>query len=215
MRHAEQHARTRLRERRQRLAIEAARLMAESGIRDFQLAKRKAAERLGEFDDSALPRNSEVEDALREYQRLFLSGSQPRELRQRREAALRAMVFLDRFEPRLAGPVLEGTADAHTPVTLHLFEDDSDAVAHFLEEHGIPCELRSRQLRLDRERSADFPAYLFTAEGLPFELVVMPRDALRQAPLDRVSGRAMRRASAAALEALLADEPDDLQPAVR
>ena len=47
MHHARQHAETRIRERRHRLAHEAARLMAESGIRDFHQAKLKAAERLG------------------------------------------------------------------------------------------------------------------------------------------------------------------------
>ena len=37
-------------------------------MRDFHLAKRKAAQRLGIFDDASLPRNREIEDALREYQ---------------------------------------------------------------------------------------------------------------------------------------------------
>jgi len=46
--------------------------MAEHGIRDFLIAKRKAAERMGVTDVAAvLPRNVEIEDALAEYQRLF------------------------------------------------------------------------------------------------------------------------------------------------
>jgi hypothetical protein len=206
MRHAEQHARTRTRERRQRLAIEAARLMAEDGIRDFHQAKLKAAARLGEHDEGALPRNREIEDALREYQRLFHGDSQPQQVRQRREAATRAMSFLARFEPRLVGAVLEGTADAHTAVCLQLFDDDGDGVARFLDESGIPYEQRARQLRLDRERSAEFPVYLFSAEELAFDLTVLPRDALRQAPLDRSGERPMRRASLAVLQELLAEE---------
>lgn len=71
MHHARAHADTRTRERRHRLAHEAARLMAEGGIRDFHQAKLKAASRLGIHDDASLPRNREIEDALREYQRLF------------------------------------------------------------------------------------------------------------------------------------------------
>jgi hypothetical protein len=206
MRHAEQHAKTRTRERRQRLAIEAARLMIEGGIRDFHQAKLKAAARLGEPDEGGLPRNREIEEALRESQRLFQSDSQPQQLRARREAASRAMGFLARFDPRLVGPVLDGTADAHSPVCLHLFDDDTDAVARFLTDSGIPYEQRDRQLRLDRERSAEYPVYLFVADGLPFDLTVLPRDALRQAPLDRSGERAMRRASLAALQELLAAE---------
>jgi hypothetical protein len=206
MRHAEQHARTRTRERRQRLAIEAARLMVEGGIRDFHQAKLKAAARLGEHDEGSLPRNSEIEEALREYQRLFQADRQPHQLQRRREAAARAMAYLARFEPRLVGAVLEGTADAHTAVCLHLFEDEPEAVAHFLAESGIPFEQRARQLRLDRERVAEFPVYLFAAEEVAFDLTVLPRDALRQAPLDRGGERAMRRASLSMLQEMLAAE---------
>jgi hypothetical protein len=61
-------------------------------------------------------------------------------------------------------------------------------------------------LRLDRERSGEFPVFLFAAEELPFDLTVLPRDALRQAPLDRSGERPMRRASLAALQELLASE---------
>src|SRR3954469_14225593 len=56
---------------RRALAQEAARIMSEHGIRDFLTAKRKAAERFGVVDGSVLPRNTEIEDALAEYQRLF------------------------------------------------------------------------------------------------------------------------------------------------
>ena len=49
---------------RRSVAVEAARLMSESGIRDFQMAKRKAAERLGANEKSQLPNNSEIEERL-------------------------------------------------------------------------------------------------------------------------------------------------------
>jgi len=203
--HAAQHAQTRIRERRYRLAHEAARLMAEGGMRDFHQAKLKAAERLGIFDDASLPRNREIEDALREYQRLFQCDNAA-ELRQRREAALHAMEFFASFQPRLVGPVLEGTADARSAVALHLYGDDPEAVARFLDQHGIPAEARSRRLRLDREREDDFPVWLFNADGLPFDLTVLPLDVLRQAPLSSVDERPMRRAGASQLRLLLAED---------
>jgi hypothetical protein len=204
MHHARQHAETRIRERRHRLAHEAARLMAESGIRDFHQAKLKAAERLGIADDASLPRNREIEDALREYQRLFRGDAHTQGLRQRREAALRALVFFADFDARLVGPVLEGTADSHSPVALHLYTDDPEAVPRFLEDHLIPAELRTRRLRLDRERQEDVPVWLFSAEDLTCDLAVLPRDALRQAPLSGVDEKPMKRASVAQLQELLA-----------
>lgn len=203
--HAQQQSQTRQRERRHRLAHEAARLMAEGGLRDYRQAKLKAAERLGISDDASLPRNSEIEDALREYQRLFQRDNIAA-LRHRREAALRALQFFGAFEPRLVGPVLDGTADARSPVALHLYSDDADAAPRFLEQHGIPAEPRSRRVRLDRQRIGDFPVWLFSAEDLAFDLTVLPCDVLRQAPLSATDEKPMRRASAVQLQQLLADE---------
>jgi len=206
MHHARQHAETRTHERRRRVAHEAARLMAESGIRDYHQAKRKAAERLGIHDDASLPRNSEIEDALREYQRLFQGDAQTAGLRARRDAALRALEFFAPFDPRLVGPVLDGTADRHSPVALHVYTDDDGAVARLLDAHMIPAESRSRRIRLDRERAIDVGVWVFSAEDLTFDVAVLPADALRQAPLSSVDEKPMKRASLAQLRELIAAE---------
>src|SRR5690606_23026259 len=183
MHRARQHAERRTRERRHRLAHEAARLMAEGGIHDYQQAKRKAADRLGIHDDASLPRNREIDEALREYQRLFVGESQAGALRLHREAALQALECFHAFRPRLVGRVLDGTADTGTPASLHLHADDRDEVAHFLVDAGIPAEAGSRRLRLDRTRELEAPAWMFSAEGVAFDLTVLPLDILRQAPL--------------------------------
>lgn len=206
--HAHQHAQSRLRERRERLAGEAARLMAESGIADYHQAKLKAAARLGIHDDASLPRNSEIEDALRQYQRLFRRDSTG-ELMRRREAALEALRFFRAFEPRLVGPVLEGTADERSPVLLHVHVDDADALARFFDEHDIPAQARSRRVRLDRHRDAEFPVWVFSADGLPFDVTVLPHDVLRQAPLSPVDEKPMRRASATQLRQIISEEEID------
>jgi len=113
---------------RRALAQEAARIMAEHGIRDFFVAKKKAAERLGVSDGSAvLPKNTEIETALVEYQRLFGGESHTESLYAQRRAALSAMRYLHEFEPRLVGPVLTGTATEHSDVQLHLFTDSAES----------------------------------------------------------------------------------------
>ena len=76
----------------------------------------------------------------------------------------------------------------------------------FLEDHLIPAELRTRRLRLDRERQEDVPVWLFSAEDLTFDLAVLPHDALRQAPLSGIDEKPMRRASGTQLRELLALE---------
>jgi hypothetical protein len=153
----------------------------------------------------SLPRNSEVELALREYQRLFQSDSQPVLLLQRREAATRAMDFLRRFDPRLVGAIADGSADAHSPVCLHLHCDEVESVVGFLEESGIPFDQRERRIRLDRERVIECPVLVFSADGVSMDLSVLPHDVLRQAPLDRSSHRPMQRLSLSALRSLMAN----------
>lgn len=204
MQTARQQAQSQIAERRRRLAHEAARLIAQSGITDYQQAKRKAASRLGIHDDLSLPRNEEIEQALREYQRLFAGPDHAGLLQRQRAAALEAMEFLDAFSPRLVGPVLDGTADARSPVQLHLHSDDEDAVARFLQDHRIPADARIRQVRMDREHKADVTVWGFTADGVTFELIVLPHQALRQAPLSGTNERPVPRASASHLAALLA-----------
>lgn len=202
------HAQDRMQRNRLRVAQEAARLMTEHGIRDFHHAKLKAAERLGVHDAQALPRNNEIEEALREHQRIFHADSQPRLLQERREAAVEAMRFLHQFEPRLVGAVLDGTADSHSAVCLHAFSDNPDDVILFLREQGVPVETQTRYLRVTRDEQAEYPVLLFAADGLPFDITVMPRDALRQPPLDRIDEKPMRRASLSTVETLLADADD-------
>jgi hypothetical protein len=203
------HAQDRLQRNRLLVAQEAARLMSEHGIRDFHHAKVKAAERLGIVDAQALPRNNEIEDALREHQRIFHAESQPQLLQERREAAVEAMRFLDRFDPRLVGAVLEGTADAHSAVCLHVFSDTAESVVLFLQERGVPITQQTRRLRTTRDEQEEYPVLLFAADGLPFDITVLPRDALKQAPLDRIDEKPMRRASLAAVEELLAIADND------
>jgi len=189
---------------RRALAQEAARLMAEHGIRDFLLAKRKAAERLGVIDGVALlPKNSEIESALAEYQRLFRGASHLEALEAQRRAALAAMRYLREFAPRLGGPVLSGTATEYTEVQLHLFAERVESVTLKLLDGGIPHELTEKRLKLNAELVRPFPGVRFEVDDQPIEATVFPTDGIRQAPMSPVDGRPMRRADAGEVEALL------------
>jgi len=185
------------------LAYQAARLMAESGIDDYAKAKRKLARRLGITDEAMLPRNEEIQAALREYQRLFRGHSQAQVLRHKREVAVQALAFFAAFLPRLTGSVLNGTADAHSPIVLHLHAEDADEVARFLLESDIPAGVHTANIRLDRQRSIKVPVWRFMAEGTAFELKVLPLTTLRQAPLSAFDDKPAPRATAAQVQMLL------------
>ncbi|HEX4051099.1 MAG TPA: hypothetical protein VHY19_09495 [Steroidobacteraceae bacterium] len=188
---------------RRALAQEAARIMAQHGIHDFLTAKRKAAERLGVTDTSALPRNVEIEQALMEYQRLFEADGHEQSLQSQRRAALRAMHWLSDFEPRLVGPVLSGTATEHADIQLHVFADRPETIALQLIDRGIAHEITERRVRLDAERIKAYPGVRFEVGNRRVDATVFPRDGIRQAPVSPVDGRPMRRADAAELASLL------------
>lgn len=191
---------------RRALAQEAARVMAEHGVRDFLFAKRKAAERFGVVDGAVLPRNSEIEDALAEYQRLFGGEEHIESLYAQRLAAVEAMRALERFQPRLVGPVLNGTATEHAHVQIHVFADRAETVAFALMDQGVPYEMGEKRLKLNAERVLLQPVLEIEIDAQPIEIVVFPVDGIRQAPASPVDGRPMRRADLAEVEALLAPE---------
>src|SRR3970040_818506 len=159
-------------ELRQHIATDAARIMAEEGVRDFQTAKRKAAARLGLPETKHLPGNDEVDSALQEYLRLFHAGRLTQSVLRLRVLATEAMRFLEKFEPRLVGPVLSGTVTSASAIELHLTADSPEEIGFWLQEHSIPYEMTDRRLRFGGDRQQTFPAYRFTAEHGAVEFCV-------------------------------------------
>jgi hypothetical protein len=186
------------------IAQEAARVIAEEGVRDYLLAKRKAAARHGVRDlHKNLPTNVEIEAALVERQRLFGGAGREDRLRELRGAALAAMRMLARYEPRLVGPVLAGTATLHSDVQLHLFSDSVEQVAIDLMAKGIPFEQVERRTRRVNGDWRQVPAYRFVAGDIAVEATVFPYDDIREAPASSLDGRPMRRAGVREVEGLL------------
>lgn len=196
---------TKDRQMRQRIAQEAARIMAEQQLTDFFAAKRKAAERLGASDTRNLPRNTEIEAALQDYQRLFQGERRDERLRTLRTAALEAMRFLARYRPRLVGSVLRGTAHDHSDVNLHIFAETPEEVAMYLMDENVPYESSDRRMRMSAGDWALLPSYRFVAGGVSVEVTVFPLDGAKQPPLSPVDGRPMDRAGPSAVEELLGE----------
>ena len=193
---------------RQALAVAAARIMAEEGVRDFGKAKRKAADRLGVPPSASLPGNDEVQAALKDYLALFHQDL-PQTLARLRRTALEAMELLAEFDPRLVGPVLEGTATQYTDVQLQATATNPEDLQFFFQEHGIEFEQVERRLRFGGERVAMLPTFRFQSADVVIEVVVFSPESVREAPLSAGDNRPMRRARVADVKDLL---DGDLQP---
>lgn len=188
---------------RQTVAQEAARIMAEQGIEDYLLAKRKAAERLLTGNAVSLPSNAEIEAALLERQRLFQPQHHQQVLEELRMTALRLMRWLAEFNPRLVGSVLSGAATVHTEINLHVFADQAERVALCLAEHGIEPDHAQRKLRYEPDKQLSYPSFKFIAGERRIEIVVFPVNGIRQSPSSPVDGKPMARADIDAVARLL------------
>ena len=181
--------------------------MAEHGIQDFALAKRKAAERLGvRAGEGALPSNSQVQERLVERQRIFEPEVHDRRLAKLRLVAANVMGLLEGFRPKLVGAVLEGTATQTSPIELHVFSDAPEAVAAVLERSGLRLHDSQRRYRFGRELVEQIPGFDLVVDDEELQVMVFPERGPKHSPLSPVDGKPMRRASRPAVLALL--EPD-------
>jgi hypothetical protein len=181
----------------------AARMLADQECLDVQEARRKAAARLGCRDKQQLPDKREIEQALREYQLIFFSDTQPAALKRLRELALDAMHDLQPFNPHLTGPVLDGSANALSPIKLYLYVETPEEVALYLLERQIPFEERDVRLTYSRGIRKTLPLFSFRAGDFGVELILLPLEDRANPPLDPVNDRPDRGAGVARVSELL------------
>ena len=180
---------------RARIADLAARLIAEHGIADWSLAKRKAVRQLLLPERTALPGDDEIEVALAAHHALFGGDRHAETLRAQREEALRWLRNLAPFEPRLTGGVAAGWATAHSDIRIDLVADDSKAVELALINQGIAYGVAPGA------SPAAAPVLCIDTPRGGVRLVIRTRQGARQRPR-----RDEPRLDAAGVEELLRDE---------
>ena len=189
---------------RARIAAAAARVMAEDGVDDFALAKRKAARRLGAPESEAMPTNEEVEAELRAYRALYQADDHERIVAELRAVALDAMQALEEFHPYLTGPVLKGIAGAYSEIDLQLFPDSAKDVEMFLLNRNIAFATREGR-RFSGDRTHAVSVFTLDWRGAPLRLSVFDRRDERVALKTSQAGKVMDRAGIAEVGALLRD----------
>jgi hypothetical protein len=190
---------------RARIAAAAARLMAEDGLEDFALAKRKAARQLGAEDTQSLPKNEEIETELRAYQSLYQGEEQRERIQYLRRQALDAMHLLERFRPYLAGPVLNGTAGRYSDIDLQLFTDDGKAVEHFLLSRNIAYDV-SDERRFAGDQARAVSVLKVDWQGVSVNLAIYSLKEERGVLKASLAGRPIERAGIQAVTLLLSNQ---------
>lgn len=197
---------------RQLIAQQAARMMAEDGVSDFAYAKKKAGRQLGAVDNSILPSNAEIEEELKLYNALFLGEEQPENLRHLRQNALITMQLLEKFNPHLTGPVLDGTAGLYAETHIHLFADSIKDVEMFLLNQQIPFDVNEKSYRVMNDGKRDkkgenrktVPVFTLETELGLIKLSVFEVDAIRVATKRAADGSNAERLNIDGVKLLLA-----------
>ena len=188
-------------------ATEAARILAEEGVVDYQLAKHKAAERLALSRHANLPTNEEVEHALAEHLQLFQAKQLAQRIAEHRRVACEAMKFLEAHQPRAVGTVLSGIITNYSDIQLHVCADSPEQIAMALMNHSIPYDQSQRRFRYGKDRYSEKPVFRFTAGNINIELAVFTPSEFRELPLSPVNGRPMKRAGLKELQTLADSSP--------
>ncbi len=187
---------------RKAIAELAAQYIAEDGLISYHAAKRKAADQPG-FKQKELPTNIEIECAVIDYQQLFQNSYQPEELFKLRTTAVDVMNLFEHFDPRLAGPVLAGTAGRQSEIIVHLFSDNPEAISTRLMENDIPYKNSERRIRTGDKNTVTFPAYCFLAGHMSVVLILFPEKQLKQTPVCPIDEKPMKRANIKKLQSLI------------
>lgn len=189
---------------RQRVAHQAARMMAEEGIVDYGHAKRKAARQLGVPEDGHLPTNAEIDQAIREHHEIFHGETHQQHLKALRNKAIHIMQLFERFEPHLVGAVLDGTAGRFARTEIQLFADDLKEVELFCLNARIPYRLEEKTYRIGGEKRV-LPAFMMETEIGPVQLTVFTLNEMRALPRKSRHGDLPERASLPSLIELVAN----------
>jgi hypothetical protein len=198
------------------IAIEAARLMYEDGVREYRDAKRKAAKRFGPEKalslGSHLPTNAEIHAELT---RLIASNEEdllPERLLRLRITALAYLELFGEFSPYLVGSVLSGAVTSRSDIDIHLFAGSVEEVEDFLGRRGIGFETETVPIRKGGTITDYTHIYLDDA-GTIIECSVYPVEEKHNRTVSSITGKPMERASMKQLKRLIAEslgkeEPD-------
>lgn len=123
------------------LAWAAARIIVQSELTDWSLARRKAVAELALAAHGApLPSDDEIIAEIKTYHALLSGEEWAQQLRAQREFALEAMAELVRFNPVLVGPVAEGWAHAGSEIRIELKPENPKEVEYALIDLGVEFE---------------------------------------------------------------------------
>jgi hypothetical protein len=195
---------------RRQITYEAARLMYFREEAEYYRAKQKAAKRLVRdwVKPSDLPTNAEIRDEIQSLARMYEGDKRTDDLLQMRLVALRTMMLLERFSPRLIGSVLTGHVRRGSDIDIHLFSDSLESILAVLDLELMSYEVERKEVR--KQDQNQIYTHIHIDELYPIELTVYASSFRSHVFRSSITGKAIERAGIAQLQQFLSTEYPDL-----
>lgn len=195
---------------RRQIAYQAAMLMYQRQESEYYRAKMKASRQIckGWVKPKDLPSNSEIREEIQNLSRMFEGESRTQHLQDMRIEALRLMLILEKYRPRLIGSVLTGHIRKGSDIDLHIFADSIESVTGELDYHGF--SYRTEYKRIVKNGERQLYKHVHVTDRYPFELTVYSTDKISYGFKSSITGKAIERASIPQLTEFLGQEYPDL-----
>ena len=195
---------------RRQIAYQAAMLMYQRQESEYYRAKMKAARKIckGWVKPKDLPSNAEIRDEIQNLARMLEGEARTHHLQEMRLEALRMMLILEKYHPRLIGSVFTGHVRRGSDIDLHIFADSFESVTGELDYHGFNYDTEYKRIVKNGERQ--LYKHIHVADRYPFELTVYPTSKKSYAFKSSITGKSIEKASINQLIEYLAQEYPDL-----
>ena len=117
------------------------------------------------------------------------------------------MQWLEQFSPYLVGPVLEGTANQNSPITIHISNDTLESVIGVLQQQNVNPAIDECRLIINSE-TAKIPTLKFDFQACEIEVLVFNLRQQHQNPKSKSNNQGMRKQNINSLKKLIYQSND-------
>ena len=157
------------------IAHKAAEIIMEEGVTDYLFAKKKTAKYLGCLNNQTLPSNKQIDEAIKEYQNIYLDDASPELLKKIKNDALAIMNIFKDFNPHLSGNLLDGVVPRYPKIQINLFSDNLKEIEYILLNKNISFEFNEKTTieKLTKKKSIrQVPLIYIDGKDFPIEIKV-------------------------------------------
>jgi|TARA_B110000971_G_scaffold214103_1_gene245776 hypothetical protein len=176
------------------IANRAAEIIMEEGITDYHFAKKKAAKYLGYQSSDFLPSNDEIDEALKEYQKIYQTDIDTLLIDKIKSEALKTMELFKNFNPHLVGQLIDGLIPKYPVLQINLYTDNMKEIEYLLLNNSIEFNLKDKNIsekRTKKKSLRNIPIIKIEGPCFPIELKILDEHdfKLKKNNLNLINGR--------------------------